>query len=216
MPGLLPPIKTKVAPESATRFATDHLYARLRRRRNTPKPTRAEPRRASEAGSGVLGGVTAPTTMLSLQLIAPAVLPLTGCWQLCASVTVVPRLKPAGAAVMVPVSVSPIKPVVLVAKTVDVSTFNVCEVKVNVKPPTEMATLIEAGGAFNMVKLAGLIVVGELAAIPKFPVDAELVPGLTTVFIVVFDAMRGPLSTVVMPPFPGVNVKVPEATTAYA
>jgi len=117
---------------------------------------------------------------------------------------------------MVPVSVSPIKPVVLVAKTVDVSTFNVCEVKVNVKPPTEMATLIEAGGAFNMVKVAGLIVVGELAAIPKFPVDAELVPGLTTVFIVVFDAMRGPLSTVVMLPFPGVNVKVPEATTAYA
>jgi len=103
-----------------------------------------------------------------------------------------------------------------VAKTVAVSTFNVCEVKVNVKPPTEMATLIEAGGAFNMVKVAGVIVVIELAAIPKFPVDAELVPGLTTVFIVVPNVIRDPLSTVVMPPFPGVNVKVPEATTAYA
>src|SRR5438132_1091826 len=87
--------KGKRRPKAPLGSRRDRLYALLRRRRNTPKATRAEPSRASEAGSGT-GGVTAPTTRLSLQLIAPATPPATGCWQLCASVTGVPRSKPAG------------------------------------------------------------------------------------------------------------------------
>ena len=62
-------LKKKVAPEGR-HFLQDVIvfYALLRRRRYTPKPTRAEPRTASEAGSGVL---TPTVVRVSLQVMAP-------------------------------------------------------------------------------------------------------------------------------------------------
>src|SRR5215510_14951900 len=50
-------IKWKWRPKAPPGSRCDRLYALLRRRRNTPKPIRAEPRRAREAGSGVVMSV---------------------------------------------------------------------------------------------------------------------------------------------------------------
>jgi hypothetical protein len=176
------------------------------------------PSRAREAGSGtlvvVVVMVTVPTTTTSLQPTAPATPDITGWLQLCESTTGVLRSKPAGAAVMVPLSVSPIKPVDPgVPTTVGVSWFSDCEVKVKVNPPAEMATFIAPD---NMEMVVGVMVAAEPAAIPKFPLDAEVVPGLTTDFAVVPAVMFPAGVRVAMPPFPGVNVKVPLAGTAYA
>jgi hypothetical protein len=106
-----------------------------------------------------------------------------------------------------------IKPVLFVVVFVGISVFSVCEVKVNVKPPAEMATLI---APVNMDTVAGVMVPGPPATIPKFPVDAEVVPGLIKVFAVVFAAMFPAGVRVATPPFPGVNVKLPVAVTACA
>jgi hypothetical protein len=102
--------------------------------------------------------------------------------------------------------------VVPAATFVAVRVFSVWVVKLNVKPPALTATFIAPD---NMVMVVGVMVAGELAAIPKFPVDAEVVPGLTKVFAVVFSAMFPAGVRVAIPPFPGVNVKVPLAGTAY-
>jgi hypothetical protein len=157
--------------------------------------------------------VIVPTTRVSLHATWPAVLLFTGWLQLCESVTDVPRSKPAGAAVIVPTSVSMIKPVLFVVVFVGISVFSVCEVKVNVKPPAEMATLI---APVNIETVVGVMVPAEPAAIPKFPVDAEVVPGLTRVFAVVAAVMFPAGVRVATPPFPGVNVKLPVAGTACA
>jgi hypothetical protein len=157
--------------------------------------------------------VIVPTTRVSLQPTWPAVLLFTGWLQLCESVTDVPRSKPAGAAVIVPTSVSTIKPVLFVAVFVGISVFNVCEVKVNVKPPAEMATFT---APVDIGRVAGVMVPDPPATIPKFPVDAEVVPGLTRVFAVVAAVMFPAGVRVATPPAPGVNVKLPVAVTACA
>jgi hypothetical protein len=101
---------------------------------------------------------------------------------------------------MVPTSVSPIKPVVPVATFVGTRVFSVCWVKLNVKPPAPIATAI---APVDMLMVVGVKVAGEPAAIPKFPVDAEVDPGLCTVFAVVFAAMFPAGVRVATPPFPG-------------
>jgi hypothetical protein len=129
---------------------------------------------------------------------------------------------PLVSAVRVPTSVSRIEPVVFVARTVDVSVFSVCDVKLNVKVPpvpavvgTVMLTLIEP---VNMEMVVGVMVDVALSGTIKFPDDGPLDPGLVRVFAFVAGLfMRAPLFRVAAPLFPPTNVKPPEAAmVAYA
>jgi hypothetical protein len=89
-------------------------------------------------------------------------------------------------------------------------------VNVNVKPPTE--TVHEGLNAPTPTLIVvGARVTAEFAAIPKFPVDAPLVPGLARVFAVV-DAEMFPAGVrTAWPPFPGVKPTLPEGSiAAYA
>jgi hypothetical protein len=94
-------------------------------------------------------------------------------------------------------------------------------VNVNVKP-AEGTARITFGGIppVNMERVAvapgGLKLAIEPAAIPKYPVDAEVDPGFVRVFAVVVAVMFGPGVRTAVPPFPGVNVKFPVAGAAYA
>ncbi|HYW63990.1 MAG TPA: hypothetical protein VE865_12405, partial [Bradyrhizobium sp.] len=92
----------------------------------------------------------------------------------------------------------------------------VFEVNVNVNPPTLTAHAgVTAPTTTEMV--VGLSVTDEFAAIPKFPVDAVLTPGLTSVLVVVAAVMVAPVFTVEVPPFPGVKPTLPDGLTwAYA
>src|SRR5262245_6544079 len=121
---------------------------------------------------------------------------------------------------MVPDSVVTIEPVPV--PTVGVIWLAAIVVNVNTRVPAPEGTLTTIlvgsgpGGAMVWaVGEAGEKVTTALAAIPKFPVDAVAVPGLTIVFCVVFAAMF-PVFTVATPPFPGVKPKLPLAGTAYA
>jgi hypothetical protein len=123
-----------------------------------------------------------------------------------------PVLKPAGAAVVVPASVSRRKPVTPVAVFVGMIVLAVLAVNVNVKPPTLTAHAGVIGpNAVEMV--VGLSVTAEFAAIPKFPVDAVLTPGLNNVFDVVAAVMVAPVFTVATPPPPGVKPTLPLGLT---
>jgi hypothetical protein len=100
---------------------------------------------------------------------------------------------------------------------------SVCAVNVNVKVPPAPAVvgtvMTKFDAPVNTERVVGLRVTTEPAATSKFPVDAELDPGLVMVFAVVFNAMFGPGVRAAVPPFPRFIVKFPEATvvgTAYA
>jgi hypothetical protein len=146
--------------------------------------------------------------------------PVVAWVQVCESTTVAPVWRPVGAVVTVPVIISLIVP--RVAAVLGVIVLPVIVVSVIPKEPPSVEGTVRTQvpdaetGPTATLTVVGTKVTVELTAIPKFPDDAELVPGLTIVFDVVAAVMSAAGARVATPPLPGVNTTLPLVCTAYA